>query len=215
MSHTDISNIRREYISETLDEKDIHENPFKQFEKWMEQALNAELLEATAMTLATASVDGLPTARIVLLKEYDESGFVFYTNYDSRKGHQIAENPSVCLLFYWVALERQVTIEGKIEKIDRKESEEYFHSRPFESQIGAMASEQSTPVSSRKELEDKFEQLLQKYGDKEVPMPDSWGGYKVIPERIEFWQGRRSRMHDRIEYQKQTDGDWRIQRLAP
>lgn len=215
MSHTDLSNIRREYISETLDEKDIHENPFKQFEKWIEQALKAELLEATAMNLATASADGLPTSRIVLLKEYDESGFVFFSNYGSRKGQQIAENPNACLLFYWVALERQVTIEGTIEKIDRKESEEYFHSRPVESQIGALASEQSTPVSSRKELEDKFEELSKKFGNKEVPMPESWGGYRVIPQRIEFWQGRRSRMHDRIEYQKQTEGDWKIQRLAP
>lgn len=215
MSHTDISQVRREYMNQILDESDMEKSPFKQFEKWIEQALDAELTEATAMTLATASSDGVPTARIVLLKEYDENGFVFYTNYDSRKGEQIEQNPQVCLLFYWVALERQVVIEGDISKIDRKTSEKYFHSRPVDSQLGALASKQSKPVESREQLENEFFELKKKYANDTVPTPEYWGGYRVNPHRIEFWQGRRSRMHDRIEYRKKQSGKWKIQRLYP
>lgn len=215
MTKNAVAGIRREYKKQQLDESNIYKNPLRQFEFWMQEALNADLIEPTAMTLATASSDGLPTARTVLLKKYDKHGYVFYSNYLSRKGLQLTQNPRACLLFFWAELERQVRIEGKIEILDRKESEEYFHSRPFESQISALVSRQSSPVNSREQLEKQYEHLKEKYQDSEVPIPDNWGGYRVVPGRYEFWQGRPGRMHDRIEYQKNTKGKWQVRRLAP
>ncbi len=215
MSITDVADIRREYKKRKLDESDIYKNPIRQFGVWMDQALKSEIWDATAMTLATASADGLPTSRTVLLKSYDKNGFVFYTNYLSRKGLQLNQNPRACLLFYWAELERQVRIEGSVKQISREDSREYFHSRPVDSQIAALVSRQSSPVASRQELENRFETLKQEYGDGPVPMPDNWGGYRVVPVRFEFWQGRESRLHDRIEYQKNTKEKWHIRRLAP
>ena len=214
MTKNDVAGIRREYKKQQLDESDIFQSPFDQFEAWMEQALNSDLVEPTAMTLATASSDGYPTARTVLLKKYDEQGYVFYTNYSSRKGAQLDQNPRACLLFFWPELERQIRIEGHIEKEDREQSEAYFNSRPFKSRVAALVSQQSSPVKSRKQLEEEFEALKEKYEDGEVPLPDDWGGYRLKPVRFEFWQGRRSRMHDRIEYELQQN-DWIIRRLAP
>lgn len=166
------------------------------------------------MTLATATPDGHPCARIVLMKSFDERGFVFYTNYNSRKGNELAENARACLLFYWSPLWRQVRIEGPVEKVTEEESEEYFHSRPVGSKIGAWASEQSHPVESRRALEKRFDEFDLKFGDK-VPRPSHWGGYRVKPEVIEFWQGQENRMHDRLRYSLQADGNWMIERLAP
>ena len=166
------------------------------------------------MTLATADKEGQPTARIVLLKNFDEQGFVFYTNYDSRKGHELAENPRVCLLFYWSQLWRQVRIEGSVAKVSEAESDEYFHSRPLGSKVGAWASDQSQPVESREQLEKRFEEFSSRFADS-VPRPQHWGGYRVKPDLIEFWQGRENRLHDRMRYNLQPDGTWIIERLAP
>lgn len=166
------------------------------------------------MTLATADKDGRPSARIVLMKSFDEQGFVFYTNYDSRKGQELAENPRACLLFYWSPLWRQVRIEGAVEKVSEAESEEYFHSRPLGSKLGAWASDQSQPVESREQLEKQFEEFNSKFADN-VPRPPHWGGYRLRPDVIEFWQGRENRLHDRLRYTLQKDGSWLIERLAP
>ena len=166
------------------------------------------------MTLATADKDGKPCARIVLLKSFDEGGFVFFTNYNSRKGSELADNARACLLFYWAPLWRQVRIEGMVEKVSETESEEYFHSRPLGSKIGAWASNQSQPITSRTELDERFEQFSGKFGDN-VPRPPHWGGYRLKPKVIEFWQGRENRLHDRLVYMRQTDGSWQIERLAP
>ena len=166
------------------------------------------------MTLATAAKDGQPCARIVLLKSFDEGGFVFFTNYNSRKGSELADNARACLLFYWAPLWRQVRIEGMVEKVSDAESDEYFHSRPLGSKIGAWASNQSQPVTSRNELDDRFEEFSSKFAD-DVPRPPHWGGYRVKPDVIEFWQGRENRLHDRLVYTRQSDGSWLIERLAP
>ena len=191
-------------------------NPIRQFERWFNEASASGMSEqdAISMTLATAARDGQPCARIVLMKSFDEQGFVFYTNYNSRKGRELAENPRACLLVYWSALWRQVRIEGEVEKVSEKESEEYFHSRPLGSKLGAWASEQSQPVDSRNELEKRFEEFGSRFGDN-VPRPPHWGGYRVKPEIIEFWQGRENRLHDRLLYTRQNDGSWVIERLAP
>jgi pyridoxamine 5'-phosphate oxidase len=170
--------------------------------------------DATSMTLATADKDGQPCARIVLLKSFDESGFVFFTNYNSRKGSELAHNARACLLFYWAPLWRQVRIEGRVEKVSEAESQDYFHSRPLGSKIGAWASNQSQRVTSRNELEERFEEFSLKFADN-VPRPPHWGGYRVDPQTIEFWQGRENRLHDRLVYTRQNDGNWRIERLAP
>ena len=214
MSQSNISQLRREYKNRTLDEKDISEDPFTFFEQWMNEALGSDIIDPTAMTVATASADGIPTTRVLLLKEYSRDGMVFFTNYESRKGRQLAENPRACMHFFWPELERQITVEGRVEKLRREESEEYFHSRPVESQIGAWASHQSTPIGSRKELEDRFAELQKTYSDGNVPMPEYWGGYRLQPHRFEFWQGRPSRLHDRIEYLLKGD-NWQIRRLEP
>jgi len=210
-----ISDIRREYKRESFSEKDAAPNPFLQFDKWWKEALDSSIDEVNAMTLATADNHRKPSARIVLLKNYDDRGFVFFTNYLSRKGREIDENPLATLLFFWKELERQVRIEGTITKIDDKESDEYYYSRPLGSRIGAWASPQSQVINDRSVLEEKFLKYEQEFASASVvPRPPYWGGYRVIPSYIEFWQGRESRLHDRIAYQLEATL-WNIQRLAP
>jgi pyridoxamine-phosphate oxidase len=215
MNEQDIQNLRQDYSSATLSEQEINTDPVKQFDKWFKEALKASVPEPNAMTLATATSDGRPSARIVLLKGYTSDGFVFYTNYLSRKGKELTKNPLAALVFFWESLERQVRIEGTIEKLSREQSEAYFHSRPKGSQIGALASPQSQEISGREILDDKMQQLEAEYADKEVPKPSYWGGYIVKPRLIEFWQGRSSRLHDRIVYKKTDNKNWKIVRLAP
>lgn len=213
-SKKSIAELRREYSRQILAEAEVADNPIDQFTEWFQQALSAELLDANAMTLATASKDGHPSARIVLLKGVEETGFQFYTNYSSRKGQELTENPHAALCFFWPSLERQVRIEGRVKKLSRATSEEYFKQRPRESRLGAWASNQSSKVDSREVLEKKFEEVRKKFEGEEIPLPDFWGGFVLQPERVEFWQGRKGRMHDRICYEKQNDG-WNIFRLSP
>jgi pyridoxamine 5'-phosphate oxidase len=211
-----IADLRQNYTLAGLSETDVAADPIQQFQVWFQQALDANLIEPNAMTLATATPDGKPTARIVLLKQVSERGFVFYTNYESQKGQQLIANPYAALVFLWDKLERQVRIEGKVEQLQPTESEAYFHSRPRASQLGAWASDQSRVIRDRKVLEQKLTNLNTQYGeDTTIPLPPHWGGFCVIPNRIEFWQGRPSRLHDRLVYDLQTDGSWQIQRLAP
>lgn len=211
----DLSKMREEYVGGGLSRKDLDPNPFLQFEKWFKQAEAAGLNEPNAMMLATVSAEGQPSVRTVLLKYFDENGFVFFTNYNSRKARHIAANPRVALLFPWLDLHRQVRIEGFAEKVSTLESMKYFMSRPRESQLGAWVSNQSSPITSRQLLMMKFEEIKRKFQNSEVPLPDFWGGYRVKPHTIEFWQGRENRLHDRFEYRFQADGSWLIQRLAP
>ncbi|MEY2857353.1 MAG: hypothetical protein RLZZ74_1665 [Cyanobacteriota bacterium] len=211
-----IADLRQNYTLAGLTETDLDSNPLKQFNIWFQQALAADLIEPNAMTLATATPDGKPTARIVLLKGVDEQGFVFYTNYDSQKGQQLIANPYAALVFLWDKLERQIRIEGKVEKLSADESWSYFHSRPKASQLGAWTSAQSQVIPNREVLEQKLLSLQAQYsGDATIPLPEHWGGFRVIPNRIEFWQGRPSRLHDRLVYDLQTDGSWSISRLSP
>ncbi|EIE00095.1 pyridoxamine 5'-phosphate oxidase [Leptospira licerasiae] len=209
-----ISDIRNEYSKASLDEKDIGDSPIDFFKTWFDQAVHSEVLEPTAMTLATVRKDGMPDARIVLLKGIENEGFQFYTNYTSAKGKELESNPNACLVFFWAELERQVRIRGKISKVSRENSENYFHSRPFASQIGALASSQSDPVADRSILDKHYEELKLKYEGKTVPLPENWGGYVLEPSEIEFWQGRRSRLHDRILFRKES-GSWAKTRLQP
>jgi pyridoxamine 5'-phosphate oxidase len=197
-----------------LNETTVDKNPFIQFTKWYEGVLSSKLNEPASMMLSTADVNGNPSARIVLLKEIDDSGFVFYTNYGSRKGKDLKENPKAALTFFWDELLRQIRIEGRIEKINRETSKEYFSSRPRESQIGAWVSAQSSVIPNREILENKFDELEEKFGNEEIPLPHFWGGYRVIPNYFEFWQGRENRLHDRICYKKEND-EWKIFRIAP
>jgi pyridoxamine 5'-phosphate oxidase len=210
-----IADLRKEYASETLLEKDVSADPIEQFQKWWSQALAADILEPNAMTLATASADGLPSARIVLIKDFDERGFVFYTNYTSFKATQLEENPKASLLFHWKELERQVRITGLVSKVAAEESDAYFDSRPIGSRIGAWASPQSNVIKNRDWLEAEFEKRKEEFSNGNVPRPPHWGGYRVSPVIIEFWQGRYSRLHDRIQYSLQENGTWTIERLAP
>ena len=200
--------------SNELNEKSINKNPFIQFTKWYESILNSNLNQPMAMMLSTADVNGNPSARIVLLKEIDNSGFVFYTNYESRKGKNLQENPNAALTFFWDEQRRQIRIEGAVEKISKETSKKYFSSRLRESQIGAWVSAQSSEVPNRDFLENKYVELEEKFGSEEIPLPDFWGGYKVTPNYFEFWQGRENRLHDRICYKKGND-EWKIFRLAP
>ncbi|HEX2649320.1 MAG TPA: pyridoxamine 5'-phosphate oxidase [Burkholderiales bacterium] len=208
-----IADLRQEYMRAGLAESDAHADPFLQFERWFKEALEAKLPLANAMTLATVTKEGAPDARAVLLKGVDNGGFVFYTNYESRKGRQLAARPQAALMFLWTQLERQVRIEGRVEKVTADESDAYFKSRPAGARLSARASAQSERVSSRAQLEKAVESEKQKHGDN-PPRPASWGGYRVIPERIEFWQGRENRLHDRLLYTR-GGGAWKIERLAP
>jgi pyridoxamine 5'-phosphate oxidase len=210
-----IADIRKDYMLQSLLEKDVEANAIKQFDKWWQEALNSDITEVNAMTLATASADGVPSARIVLLKGYDEKGFVFFTNYDSFKGRQIGENPRACLVFFWKELERQVRITGLVEKVSAAESDAYFSSRPQGSQIGAWASPQSQVIESRIWLEEREKAYAKDFSGKQLTRPAHWGGYRVKPICIEFWQGRPSRLHDRIQYTLQENATWMIERLAP
>ena len=209
-----LEDIRREYVSQGLSRDDLVANPVQQFERWMQQAYEAEVVDATAMTLATVSSDGQPSQRVVLLKYFDEKGFVFYTNLDSHKSHEIKNNPKVCLAFAWLPLHRQVIINGTAEQLSAVDVMKYFITRPRNSQLAAWASNQSHPVSSRGLLEQAFDKMKQKFADGEIPLPPFWGGYRVKPQQIEFWQGRECRLHDRFQYTL-TDNDWIITRLAP
>ena len=201
-------------IIKELSEDDVLSNPFEQFNVWFDEANQTEIVEPTAAILSTVGEDNHPSARTILLKEVNEKGFVFYTNYESKKAKDIASNPNISLLFLWKEQQRQVRIVGQSEKISREESEKYFRTRPRESQIGAWASHQSSVIPDRKSLDNKFEEYRKKFGDKEIPLPDFWGGYVIIPNYFEFWQGRPGRLHDRICY-KFEDQEWRIFRLAP
>lgn len=210
-----LADLRREYASRALTEADANADPVRQFTLWFEEALKSQLIDVNAMTLATASRSGEPSARIVLLKGADENGFVFYTNYESAKGRDLAGNPRACLLFFWAELERQVRITGSVTRTSIEESDDYFHARPVESQIGACASPQSRPIRDRAELETRYAEFAAKYKDQIVPLPSCWGGYRVRPDAMEFWQGRKSRLHDRLLYTRAADGTWSRQRLAP
>ena len=209
-----LQNLRQDYKAAELSETDIVNNPITQFEKWFENAVNAEIYEPNAMTLATADKSGRPNARMVLLKGVDKEGFSFYSNYLSQKGKELKRNPLACLLFHWGELERQVRIEGKVEKLDKETSEAYFHSRPTGSKIGAIVSPQSQVIDDREVLESKMEEATAYYEGKKIPKPAHWGGYIVKPTSIEFWQGRSNRLHDRIKYTL-VNGNWKIERLAP
>jgi len=210
-----IANLRKEYTKGALSEKDLEQNPFKQFEKWFEEAKAAGIEEPNAMALATATKDAKPSIRTVLLKGVDERGFVFYTNYESRKGKELAENPNAALCFHWQPLERQVSIMGMVEKVSREESEAYFRSRPLTSRYGAWASHQSEVIAGKAELLKRAAEMALKYPTGDVPCPPFWGGYRLLPNEIQFWQGQPSRLHDRFRYLKQPDGTWKIDRLSP
>lgn len=213
-SKVDLASLRAEYQLAGLDESDLATDPFAMFTRWFDAAREAGVLEPNAMVLSTASADGQPSARTVLLKGLTDHGFVFFTNYESRKGVELAANPHCCLLFGWYELQRQIRIEGVASRISRTETEEYFASRPRDSQLGAWASSQSSVVGSRAELESAYDAAERRFAGGDVPTPPHWGGYLVTPERVEFWQGRRSRLHDRLEYRRDGRG-WRTARLAP
>ena len=208
-----IADLRREYTLDGLTEADALRDPFAQFERWFRDAIDANLPLPNAMTLATATMQGAPDARVVLLKGVEGGGFVFYTNYLSRKGKELEANPAACLVFLWTELERQVRIEGRVEKVTAVESDAYFASRPLGARLSAWASAQSDPVSGRGELERALEAVESRYGE-DPPRPPHWGGYRLIPDAIEFWQGRENRLHDRLLYRR-ADGGWKIERLAP
>jgi len=207
--------LRHDYNLAGLSEKDLARDPFRQFEKWFQEAEAAKIPEPNAMIVATAGRDGRPGTRTMLLKGLDGRGFVFYTNFDSRKGRELEVNPRASLLFPWIALERQVIAEGTVVRVAREEAEAYFHSRPRLSQLAAWASPQSTIISGRAVLDEAMKMLEKKYAGAEVPLPPHWGGFRLIPETVEFWQGRRSRLHDRLRYRREKSGEWLLERLAP
>jgi pyridoxamine 5'-phosphate oxidase len=209
-----IADLRREYARARLDEKDVSINPFDQFGRWLAEAQAAETVEVNAMVLATATPAGRPSARVVLLRGFDERGFVFFTDYRSRKGEELETNPRAALAFYWGELERQVRIEGTVTRTTIEESASYFRTRPMGSRLGAWTSYQSRPIGSREELEADLQEVERRFSGPEVPLPPHWGGYRVSPECFEFWQGRESRLHDRIRYTREGDS-WRIERLSP
>jgi pyridoxamine 5'-phosphate oxidase len=209
-----VAALRKDYGQATLSEADVADDPIDQFTAWFEQALAAEVNEPNAMSVATVDAAGKPSSRIVLIKQFDRRGFTWYTNYDSQKGRELDENPNAAILFFWSELERQIRIEGRVERTSAEESDKYFHSRPLKSRLAAIASVQSAPIAHRAALEENYEAVARQYGDA-PPRPANWGGFRLVPERIEFWQGRRSRFHDRIVYTLQADGSWTRQRLQP
>jgi len=209
------ADLRRDYSLAGLSEKDLARDPFRQFEKWFQEAEAAKIPEPNALILATASRDGRPSTRTLLLKGLDGRGFVFYKNFESRKGRELGANPHASLLFPWIALERQVIVEGPVTRVAREEAEAYFHSRPRPSQLAAWASPQSTILSGRAILDEAMKALEKKYAGAEVPLPPHWGGFRLAPETVEFWQGRRNRLHDRLRYRREKNSDWIIERLAP
>jgi pyridoxamine 5'-phosphate oxidase len=211
----DLANLRREYSTKPLRRANLDADPFRQFDAWFREALTVEAMDANAMSLATVSADGQPSARTVLLKYYDETGFVFYTNLGSRKAREISQNPKVALLFYWHELHRQVKIVGAASTISTAENVKYFMRRPRDSQLGAWVSEQSSVITARSVLENTFEQMKEKFANGEVPLPSLWGGYRVTAQTMEFWQGRESRLHDRFIYRQDESDTWAIDRLAP
>ena len=209
-----ISDLRKEYTKGGLTEVDVRPNPIEQFFFWLDQAIVAEVPEPNAMSLATSTLDGKPSVRVVLLKGCDERGFTFFSNYLGRKGRELAVNPFTAAVFFWHELERQVRIEGKVERVSDVESDAYHRSRPIGSQLGAWTSEQSEIISGREILEDRLRELTSRFGSGEVPRPPHWGGFRIIPEVIEFWQGRPNRLHDRLQFRR-SDGKWFVERLAP
>ena len=206
---------RSEYKRGALDRAELKPSPFEQFAVWFKQAIEANVIEPNAMSLATTGSDGRPLVRTVLLKSYDDNGFVFYTNMESRKGRQMAENPEASALFPWLALERQVIICGPVEKVSSAETAAYFASRPRDSQLGAWVSPQSSIITTRAQLEEKLDEMKRKFGEGQIPAPSFWGGYRIAPREFEFWQGRASRLHDRFLYSRSADNSWKIDRLAP
>jgi pyridoxamine 5'-phosphate oxidase len=209
------ADLRKEYMQRGLDEGDVDADPFRQFAAWFDEARAASPIEPNAMALATVGADGRPSLRMVLLKGADVRGFVFYTNYESRKGRELADTPWAALTFFWPEMERQIRIEGRVEPVSAEESDAYFHSRPLGSQLSASASRQSEVIAGREELEQRVAALSAQYHDQEIPRPENWGGFRVIPDAIEFWQGRASRLHDRLRYRLLASGDWQIERLSP
>ena len=209
-----LADLRREYVQAGLREEDVHKDPLLQFQKWFQQCFDAGVLEPNAGVLATATLAGRPSARTCLLKGVDKRGFTFFTNYKSRKGRELEENPQATFVFPWLALERQVIVSGAVTKLPREESEAYFKVRPRGSRLGAWASHQSAVIPNREELEERLRQLELMYPE-DIPLPPNWGGYLLTPDEIEFWQGRANRLHDRLQYVKNANGEWRIQRLSP
>jgi pyridoxamine 5'-phosphate oxidase len=209
-----LADLRKDYSLAGLAEKDLARDPFRQFEKWFAEAQAGKISEPNAMVLATATRDGRPSARTILLKAVDGRGFVFYSNYESRKGRELEANPRATLVFPWVPMERQIIVEGTVTRVAREESEAYFHSRPRANQLGAWVSSQSSIIPDRRVLDDSLKAIEQKYAGQEVPLPPNWGGWRLAPEAVEFWQGRRNRLHDRLRYRREKDG-WTIERLAP
>lgn len=209
-----IADLRKDYSRATLTEAEVNPDPTVQFATWFRQAMEAGIPEANAMSVATVGADGRPSSRILLIKEFNQAGFTWFTNYRSRKGRDLESHPYAALLFHWVELERQVRIEGRVEKLAPEQNDAYFHSRPLNSRLGALASDQSEPIASRDMLEQRFAQAAESHGDQPA-RPAHWGGYRLVPDRIEFWQGRPSRLHDRILYTRQQDGAWRRERLQP
>lgn len=215
-SRSAVASLRRDYCRETLDKKSLQADPIDQFDHWFQEAMNCELIiEPNAMTLSTAGGDLKVTSRTVLMRGYDKEGFRFFTNSQSTKGQQMAKNPNVALLFYWAPLERQVKIHGSISLLPRFVTEDYFFSRPRESQLGAWASDQSRPLANRQALEDRLQELAKRFLNEPIPLPEFWNGYIAKPDSIEFWQGRPNRLHDRLRYQQQENGEWKIERLSP
>jgi pyridoxamine 5'-phosphate oxidase len=210
-----IGDLRQEYSSRGISEHDLDPDPIEQFRRWFEDAVAAGVREPNAMTLATSTKEGRPSARMVLLKGFDDRGFAFYTNYESRKGSELVENPFAALTLFWVDLERQIRIEGRVELATPAEADAYFATRPLESRLGAWASHQSEVLPSRAMLETRVEELREQFGGQEVPRPPFWGGFRVVPESIEFWQGRLNRLHDRLRYRRQGSQGWTIERLSP
>jgi len=206
---------RYEHIGKGLRRSDLNPDPIKQFANWFTTAIETGIRDVNAMSLATAGQDAKPSVRIVLLKSFDEDGFVFFTNYESEKGKQLEANPYAALGFYWIELDRQIRISGKVDKTSRKESQTYFRSRPVGSQLSAWASRQSAVLDGRRVLDARMEEMNERFADKRVPLPPHWGGYRLKPDNVEFWQGRSNRLHDRFRYTRQSDGSWLIERLAP